>query len=152
MRKGDSRGRGGYFRQRVPKRPASGEPTAVLRYGSGIVWKVDRVACPWLIKKSVDSEAEFLFVPTDQVMEVVKEDGAIPFDVAEVELGHHGKECSFDAIVAKYGLNKDPAVALLANTLATGATLTALRPVPARNERRLWRPVVTVNPSLSCEA
>jgi len=76
--------------------------------------KVDRVACPWLIKKFVDSEAEFLFVPTDQVMEMVKQDGAIPFDVAEVELGHHGKECSFDAIVAKYGLNKDPAVALLA--------------------------------------
>ncbi len=76
--------------------------------------KVDRVACPWLIRKFVDSEAEFLFVPTDQVTQVAEREKAIPFDVAGVELGHHGKECSFDAIVAKYGLNKDPAVVLLA--------------------------------------
>lgn len=76
--------------------------------------KVDRVACPWLVRKFVDPDAEFLFVPADRVMEVAKRDGAIPFDVAGVELGHHGKECSFDAIVAKYSLAKDPALALLA--------------------------------------
>ena len=71
--------------------------------------KVDRVACPWLIKKFVDSDAEFLYVPTDQVMEVAKREGAIPFDVSGVELAHNGPECSFDAIIKKYKLN-DPAL------------------------------------------
>ena len=67
--------------------------------------KVDRVACPWLIKRFVDPQAEFLYVPTDQVMEVAKREGAIPFDVSNVELGHHGPECTFDAIIKKYKLN-----------------------------------------------
>jgi hypothetical protein len=76
--------------------------------------KVDRVACPWLIKKFVDPQAEFLFVPADQVMAVAEQEGAIPYDVANVEYGHHGKECSFDAIVKKHGLGKDRALVLLA--------------------------------------
>ena len=67
--------------------------------------KVDRVACPWLIKRFVDTEAEFLYVPPEQVMEVAKREGAIPFDVANVELGHHGPECTFDAILKKQNLN-----------------------------------------------
>ena len=75
--------------------------------------KVDRVACPWLIKRFVDPEAEFLYVPPDQVMEIAKHEGAIPFDVPNVELGHHGSECSFDAIIKKYNL-KDPALQILA--------------------------------------
>ncbi len=75
--------------------------------------KVDRVACPWLIRKFVDPAAEFLFVPEDAVSRVAEREGATPFDVAGVELGHHGKECSFDAIVRKYGLQEDPALALL---------------------------------------
>jgi hypothetical protein len=75
--------------------------------------KVDRVACPWLIKKFVDPEAEFLFVPADQVGAVAEREGAIPYDVAGVELGHHGAECSFDAIVKKYQLT-DPALLELA--------------------------------------
>ena len=75
--------------------------------------KVDRVACPWLIKKFVDLEAEFLFVPTDQVMAVAEHEGATPYDVKDVELGHHGKECSFEAILHKYDLTKDPALVLL---------------------------------------
>ena len=66
--------------------------------------KVDRVACPWLIKRFVDVEAKFLFVPGDQVMEVANRQGAIPFDVPDVELGHHGTDCSFDAIIKKYHL------------------------------------------------
>ena len=66
--------------------------------------KVDRVACPWLIKKFVDPQAEFLYVAPEQVMEIAKREGAIPFDVANVELGHHGPECSFDAIIKKYKL------------------------------------------------
>ena len=64
--------------------------------------KVDRVACPWLIKKFVDPEAEFLFVPAGKVLEVAKREKAIPYDVPDVELGHHGKECSFEAILKKY--------------------------------------------------
>lgn len=76
--------------------------------------KVDRVACPWLIKKYVDPQAEFLFVPTDRVKETAQREGATPFDVEGAELGHHGKECSFDAIVRKYDLGNDPALELLA--------------------------------------
>jgi hypothetical protein len=76
--------------------------------------KVDRVACPWLIRKFIDRQAEFLFVPADQVMEVAKREAATPYDVKGVELGHHGKECSFDALVKKYGLTRDPAIVLLA--------------------------------------
>ena len=76
--------------------------------------KVDRVACPWLIKKFVDPHAEFLFVPADQVMAVAAKEGAVPFDVSNVEFGHHGKECSFDAILKKHGLMNDPALVLLA--------------------------------------
>jgi hypothetical protein len=76
--------------------------------------KVDRVACPWLIRKFVDPDAEFLFVPADQVMEVARREGATPYDVPGVELGHHGLECSFDAIVKKHGLASDPALTLLA--------------------------------------
>jgi hypothetical protein len=75
--------------------------------------KVDRVACPWLIKKFVDQDAEFIFVAAEKVMDEVKRLGAIPYDVKNVELGHHGKECSFEAILRKYDLMKDPALALL---------------------------------------
>jgi hypothetical protein len=75
--------------------------------------KVDRVACPWLIRKFVDPEAELLFVPRDEVMAVAAREGATPFDVEGVELGHHGKECSFEAILHKYGLDSDPALSLL---------------------------------------
>jgi hypothetical protein len=75
--------------------------------------KVDRVACPWLIKKFVDHDAEFYFVPADQVLPEAEKVGAIPFDVPGVELGHHGQECSFEAILKKYHLTKDPALVLL---------------------------------------
>jgi hypothetical protein len=75
--------------------------------------KVDRVACPWLIKKFVDRDAEFIFVPPDKVVDEVKRLSAIPYDVKNVELGHHGKECSFEAILKKYKLTDDPALALL---------------------------------------
>ena len=75
--------------------------------------KVDRVACPWLIKKFVDSEAEFIFAPADQVMGEAERLGAIPYDVKGVEFGHHGQECSFEAILKKYNLTHDPALVLL---------------------------------------
>ena len=65
---------------------------------------VDRVACPWLISRFIDNEAEFLFVPKNQVDKVVAETGAIPFDAPGVELGHHEQRCSFESIILKYGL------------------------------------------------
>ena len=75
--------------------------------------KIDRVACPWLIRRFVDPQAEFLYVPPEQVMAVAEREGAVPYDVANVELGHHGDECSFDAIMRKYNLT-DPALQRLA--------------------------------------
>lgn len=75
--------------------------------------KVDRVACPWLIRKFVDPQGEFYFVPAEQVMSEARRLGAIPFDVPDVELGHHGKECSFEAILKKYELTGNPALVLL---------------------------------------
>ncbi|MHB8574382.1 MAG: chromate resistance protein ChrB domain-containing protein [Dehalococcoidia bacterium] len=74
---------------------------------------VDRIACPWLIKRFVDQEAEFLYVPGDQVLTVAEREGATPYDIPNVELGHHGDECSFDAIIKKYQL-VDPALQQLA--------------------------------------
>ncbi len=75
--------------------------------------KVDRVACPWLIRKFIDTDAEFHFVPSEQVMSEAERLGATPFDVKNVELGHHGKECAFEAILKKYNLTGDPALVLL---------------------------------------
>ncbi len=75
--------------------------------------KVDRVACPWLIRRFVDPDAEFLYVPADKVAEVAAREGAVPFDVPDAELGHHGAECTFDAIIRKYRL-ADPALRELA--------------------------------------
>jgi hypothetical protein len=75
--------------------------------------KVDRVACPWLIRKFVDRDAEFIFAPTDKVMNEAKRLNAVPFDGKDVELGHQGKECSFEAILKKYHLTGDPALVLL---------------------------------------
>ncbi len=75
--------------------------------------KVDRVACPWLIKNFVDRDAEFHFVPADQVKKEAEDLGAIPFDVPGVEFGHHGKECSFEAVLKKYRLTSNLALLLL---------------------------------------
>ena len=74
---------------------------------------VDRVACPWLIKRFVDSDAQFLFVPRAEVTRVATETGAIPFDVTGTDLGHHDGKCSFEAIIAKYELS-DPGLLRLA--------------------------------------
>ena len=73
---------------------------------------VDRVACPWLITRFIDNEAEFLFVPKNQIDKVASEIGAIPFDAPGVELGHHESRCSFESIMLKYDL-KDPGLVRL---------------------------------------
>lgn len=67
--------------------------------------KVDRIACPWLIRRFIDKEAEFLFVPADQVLAVAERENAIPFDIEGVELGHDGPYCSFDAIIRSYAIS-----------------------------------------------
>ena len=89
--------------------------------------RVDRIACPWLISRFIDKEPTFLFVPTSQVLAVAEREKAIPYDVPNVELGHHGDHCSFDAFLEKYQLT-DPALQALskivrgADTDARGLT------------------------------
>ncbi len=75
--------------------------------------KIDRIACPWLIKRFVDKEAEFIYVPFDKVIKKSKELSAIPFDLPDVEYTHYGDECTFDYIIRKHKL-RDPALDVLA--------------------------------------
>ena len=81
--------------------------------------KIDRIACPWLIKNFVDTEAEFIYVPFNEVIKKAKELNAIPFDVPDVEFTHYKDECTFDYIVKKYKI-KDPAISIIA-TIVRGA-------------------------------
>lgn len=81
--------------------------------------KIDRIACPWLITRFIDKDAEFYYVPFDQVIREAKKLDAIPFDVPDVELTHYGDQCTFDALVIKYKI-KDPAVYTMA-TIVRGA-------------------------------
>ena len=74
---------------------------------------VDRVACPWLITRFIDSEAEFLFVPQNRIEQVVKETGAIPYDTPGAELGHVDGRCSFESFIVKYGI-RDPGLLRMA--------------------------------------
>lgn len=75
--------------------------------------KVDRVACPWLIRRYVDSSAEFVFAPAEEVLAQADQLDATPFDIKGVKLGHHGEECTFEAIIKEYGLGDDAALVLL---------------------------------------
>lgn len=83
--------------------------------------KVDRIACPWLIKNFVDSEAKFLFIPSHKVLETMRNENAIPFDIPNVELGHHDDECSFDSIIKKYQLDKKNPELLFLAEIVRGA-------------------------------
>jgi protein-tyrosine-phosphatase len=76
--------------------------------------RVDRIACPWLITRFIDPKPELLFVPAKEVRAVAEREGAIPYDIPDVELGHHGPECSFDAFLDRYEL-ADPALVALAS-------------------------------------
>jgi hypothetical protein len=75
--------------------------------------KIDRIACPWLILRFIEPEAEFLYVPAERVLAVAQETGAVPYDIPDVELSHAGAQCSFDAFIAKYQLT-DPGLQRLA--------------------------------------
>src|ERR1700694_6094448 len=84
---------------------------------------VDRIACPWLVKRFVDPDAEFLYVPAAEVAAVAEREGAIPYDIGGVELGHVGGRCSFESIILKYELH-DPALDRLAQ-IVHGADVSA---------------------------
>ena len=90
--------------------------------------RIDRIACAWLVRRFVDPDAEFLYVPKDDVSATATHEGAIPFDVPGVELGHHGEHCSFDAFIKKYDL-KDPALGALAR-IVRGADTSDFDAVP----------------------
>ena len=90
--------------------------------------KIDRIACPWLITRFIEPEAEFLYVPADRVLAVAQETGAIPYDVPGVELTHVGELCSFDAFLAKYALT-DAALQTLAG-IVRGADTSRLDLTP----------------------
>jgi hypothetical protein len=83
--------------------------------------KIDRLACPWLIRRFIDHDAEFLYVPTPTVLETAQRESATPFDVPDVELTHDGPFCSFDAFLKKYQLT-DPALQRLAHIVRAADT------------------------------
>ena len=83
--------------------------------------KIDRIACPWLIQRFIDKDAEFLYVPSQDVLRVAKESNATPYDVPNVELTHDGPLCSFDAFIKKYKL-KDSALEHLAEIVRAADT------------------------------
>ena len=90
--------------------------------------KIDRIACPWLVARFVDPQAEFLYVPAGDVLRVAAETGAVPYDIPGVEMTHVGELCSFDAFIAKYKL-ADPALAQLA-VIVRGADTSRLDLAP----------------------
>jgi hypothetical protein len=90
--------------------------------------KIDRIACPWLIKRFIDADAEFLYVPGAEVERRAEQSGAIPYDIPGVELSHVGEHCSFDAFLAKYRLT-DPALQQLA-VIVRGADTSRLDLTP----------------------
>ena len=90
--------------------------------------KIDRIACPWLIRRFIDPDAEFLYVPPSQVLDVAVKEGATPYDIPGVEFSHDGERCSFDAFLAKYGLT-DPALQQLA-VIVRGADTSRLDLTP----------------------
>lgn len=90
--------------------------------------KIDRIACPWLVARFIDNEAEFLYVPSGEVLRIATETGAIPYDIPDVELSHVGELCSFDAFLNKYSLD-DPALQQLA-AIVRGADTSRLDLTP----------------------
>ena len=90
--------------------------------------KIDRIACPWLIARFIDKAPEFLYVPAAEVLRQAQATGAVPYDIPDVEMGHVGERCSFDAFLTKYGLD-DPALQRLA-AIVRGADTSRLDLTP----------------------
>ncbi|MBT9597375.1 MAG: chromate resistance protein [Vitreoscilla sp.] len=84
--------------------------------------KIDRIACPWLVVRFVDPQAEFLYVPAGEVTATAERTGAVPYDVPGVRYGHQGDQCSFDAFIAHHGLGGDAALARLATIVRAADT------------------------------
>jgi hypothetical protein len=101
---------------------------AVMKWVTRERPKIDRIACPWLIARFIDSEPEFLYVSRAKVFDVAEESGAIPYDIPGAELSHEGELCSFDAFLKKYDLN-DPALHQLA-AIVRGADTSRLELTP----------------------
>jgi hypothetical protein len=108
----------GYRNGKSDSTPAGG----IQPGGATVKWvtregaKTDRVACPWLIKKFIDPQAEFLFVPKDEVLEVARREGAKSFDCPGADYAHREAKCSFEVLIEEYGL-QDPALRLMARTV-----------------------------------
>ena len=90
--------------------------------------KIDRIACPWLIARFIDTKPEFLYVPAPEVLATAEETGAVPYDIPGVEMSHVGELCSFDAFLSKYHLT-DPALLQLA-AIVRGADTSRLDLTP----------------------
>ncbi|HEX2116193.1 MAG TPA: chromate resistance protein ChrB domain-containing protein [Alphaproteobacteria bacterium] len=90
--------------------------------------KIDRIACPWLIDRFIDDDPDFLYVPSDRVLKVAEETGAVPYDIPGVKFSHIGERCSFDAFLAEYKLD-DPALQMLAR-IVRGADTSRLDLTP----------------------
>ncbi len=106
---------GGIEGWKAKKGPLDAKPKAAsTRWVTRERPKIDRIACPWLISRFVDRDAEFLYVPTKQVREVAAAREAIPYDIPDVHFTHEGERCSFDAFIRHYGLGGDPALEQLA--------------------------------------
>ena len=90
--------------------------------------KIDRIACPWLITRFIEADAEFLYIPVNEVFKVAEQTGAIPYDIPGAELSHVGDLCSFDAFLLKYNLT-DPALHKLA-VIVRGADTSKLDLTP----------------------
>src|SRR2546428_4971441 len=102
--------RGGHRARALHRARAAGWVAERMKWVTRARVKVDRVACPWLIRRFIDPQAAFVFVPAGQVAEVASREGAKPYDVEGADLGHNGEECRFDAFVRRYQLEGDPAL------------------------------------------
>jgi hypothetical protein len=115
----------------IPPDSKSGAPTSqemLMEWVTRERPKIDRIACPWLILRFIDAQAQFHYVPADRVVTIAKETGAVPYDIPGVELTHVGELCSFDAFLKKYHL-VEPALSQMA-TIVRGADTSRLDLAP----------------------
>jgi rhodanese-related sulfurtransferase len=109
-----SGGMAAWAEQKLPaRRKRDGEEQGPSKWVTRERPKIDRIACPWLIRRFIDPAASIIYVPADRVLAVAAETGATPYDVAGVEFTHEGDRCSFDTFLRIYGIN-DPALEHLA--------------------------------------
>src|SRR6266545_6497116 len=98
----------------IPARPHWRKGSEPVKWVTRENAKVDRIACPWLIKRFIDPAADFLFVPRDQVLELAEREGGHSYDAPGAEFTHRDGKCSFDVLVEEFGLAGDPGIVRLA--------------------------------------